>query len=85
LTGLVDTDLYKDNFINFPARWRDPKFQGILPRGTPVAQCLPVKRELWTSRFDRIVGDAISHLQETTAAPDNDPGIYRRQFRAPKR
>ncbi len=85
LTGLVDTDLYKDNFINFPAQWRNPKFQGILPRGTPVAQCLPVKRDLWTGRFGAIVGDAISHVQETTAATTNDPGIYRRQFRAPKR
>ena len=85
LTGLVDTDLYKGDFINFPARWRDPAFQGILPRGTPVAQCLPVKRELWTGQFGTIAGDAISHLQETTTAPDHDPGIYRRQFRAPKR
>jgi hypothetical protein len=85
LTGLVDTDLYKADFINFPAQWRNSEFQGVLPRGTPVAQCLPVKRELWTGRFDTIVGDAIGHLQETTAAKPNDPGIYRRQFRAPKR
>ena len=85
LTGLVDTDLYKADFINFPAQWRDPGFRGVLPKGTPVAQCLPVKRDLWTGRFDTIAGDAISHLQETTAATPNDPGIYRRQFRAPKR
>jgi hypothetical protein len=85
LTGLVDTDLYKDNFINFPAQWRDPGFRGLLPKGTPIAQCLPVKRDLWTSRFGTIAGEAISHLQETTAAKPNDPGIYRRQFRAPKR
>jgi len=85
LTGLVDTDLYKDDFINFPAQWRNREFQGVLPRGTPVAQCLPIKRELWTGRFGTIAGDAISLLQETTTAPDHDPGIYRRQFRAPKR
>jgi hypothetical protein len=85
LTGLVDTDLYKNDFINFPAQWRNPKFQGVLPRGTPVAQCLPVKRELWTGRFDTIAGDAISHVQETTAAQTDEPGVYKRQFRAPKR
>ena len=85
LTALVDTDLYKDDFINFPAQWRNPKFEGVLPKGTPVAQCLPIKRDLWTGRFGTIAGDAISQLQETTAAPDHDPGIYRRQFRAPKR
>ena len=83
MTGLVDTDLYKDDFINFPAQWRNPKFQGVLPRGTPVAQCLPIKRDLWTGRFGTIAGDAISQLQETTVA--DEPGVYRRQFRAPKR
>ena len=85
LTGLVDTDLYQDSFINFPAQWRNPKFQGVLPKGTPVAQCLPVKRDRWTALFGTIAGDELSHLQETTAAKPNDPGIYRRQFRAPKR
>jgi hypothetical protein len=25
---------------------RDPSFEGILPSGTPVAQCCPVVREL---------------------------------------
>ena len=83
LTALVDTDLYKDDFINFPAQWRNPKFEGVLPKGTPVAQCLPIKRNLWTGLFDTIAGDAISHVQETTVA--DEPGVYRRQFRAPKR
>jgi hypothetical protein len=83
LTALVDTDLYKDDFINFPAQWRNLKFEGVLPKGTPVAQCLPIKRNLWTGLFDTIAGDAISHVQETTVA--DEPGVYRRQFRAPKR
>jgi hypothetical protein len=84
LTGLVDTDLYKNDFINFPAQWRNPKFQGVLPRGTPVAQCLPVKRDLWTGHFGTIAGDAVSRLQETNPTTD-ELGVYRRQFRAPKR
>ena len=85
LTGLIDSDLYTDSFINFPARWRDPEFRGVLPRGTPVAQCLPIKRDIWGAEFAKIEGDAVSHLQETSAAKPNEPGIYRRQFRAPKR
>jgi hypothetical protein len=83
LTGLVDTDLYKESFINFPAQWRNPQFQGVLPKGTPVAQCLPVKRDLWIGRFETIAGDAISHVQETTE--QQTVGVYRRQFRAQKR
>ncbi len=45
LTGLVDCDRYHDNWIHFPAHWHDLNFSGVLPKGTPVAQCLPVKRE----------------------------------------
>jgi hypothetical protein len=85
LTGLVDTDLYTDSFINFPARWRDPAFRGVLPRGTPIAQLVPIKRDLWTPLFATLAGDALSQVQETSAAKVNEPGIYRRQFRAPKR
>lgn len=85
LTGLVDTDLYKNDFIHFPAQWRSPAFQGVLPRGTPVAQCLPIKRDLWTGEIGTIAGDAVDRLQETSAAAPNDSGIYRRQFRASKR
>jgi hypothetical protein len=85
LTGLVDTDLYHDNFINFPARWRDPSFRGVLPRGTPVAQCIPLKRELWRAELGTITGDAVARLQVTAAAVTGERGVYRRQFRAPKR
>ena len=46
-TGLVDSDRYCDNFINFPARWHAIDFNGTLPKGTPIAQCIPVKRESW--------------------------------------
>jgi len=85
LTGLVDCDLYKDNFINFPARWRDLAFSGVLPKGTPVAQCIPVKRELWSGQFETIGGEAVGRLQTTSAAVTSERGVYRRHFRAPKR
>jgi hypothetical protein len=85
LTGLVDADRYRDNFIYFPARWRDPDFNGVLPKGTPVAQCLPLKRESWTARFETIDREAAGRLHETAGAVSREPGTYRRQFRAPKR
>ncbi len=86
LTGLVDADRYFDNFINFPARWRDPDFSGVLPKGTPVAQVLPIKRDEWDAKFDVIAGDeAVSRFVETASAVAHVPGTYRRQFRSPKR
>jgi hypothetical protein len=85
LTGMVDADRYRDNFIHFPARWRDPDFTGVLPKGTPVAQCLPIKRENWSAQFGTITGEATRRLHETAGLVAREPGTYRRQFRAPKR
>lgn len=85
LTGLVDADSYRDNFINFPAHWRDTGFNGILPKGTPVAQCVPVKRDSWTARFGVIEGESVDRMQELSRAVLQETGVYRKRFRAPKR
>ncbi len=85
VTGLVDTDRYVDNFINFPARWRDPAFSGVLAKGTPIAQCIPLRRENWQAHFATITGEGVGRLQRTALAVTRERGVYRRQFRAPKR
>ena len=85
ITGLVDTDTFHDSLVNFPARWHDAGFNGVLPKGTPVAQCLPVKRESWAGRFEALSGDAATRLIETRDAMARETDLYRRQFRAPKR
>ena len=35
-------DRFNDVGINFPALWTDADFAGVLPKGTPVAHCIPV-------------------------------------------
>jgi hypothetical protein len=85
LTGLVDADRYKENFIHFPASWRDAGFNGVLPKGTPVAQCLPIKRDAWDAQFGTIEGETMDRQMELTAAIVREKGIYRRNYRAPKR
>ena len=85
LTGLVDCDTFYDSPVNFPARWHDTSFNGVLPKGTPVAQCLPVKRESWTGRFEVLSDDATMRIAETREALHRETDVYRRQFRAPKR
>ena len=50
LSGFVDCDRYRDSWIYFPAHWHDVNFNGVLPKGTPIAQCIPVKREDWSGR-----------------------------------
>lgn len=85
ISGMVDTDLFPDNLINFPARWHDVDFNGVLPKGTPVAQCIPVKRESLVSRVELLSPDAVVRLGETAKAVAQETGVYRRNFRAPKR
>jgi hypothetical protein len=85
LTGLVDCDTFYDSPLNFPARWHDTGFNGVLPKGTPVAQCLPVKRESWTGNFDVLSAEATARVIATRDAIGRETDVYRRQFRAPKR
>lgn len=44
--GIVDTDKYYSP-TNFPFTLNDPKWTGIIPPGTPIAQVIPFKRDSW--------------------------------------
>jgi hypothetical protein len=50
LPGLVDTDTYSAP-VNFPFVLNDVNFEGLIPKGTPIAQVIPIKRENWTMEF----------------------------------
>ena len=60
-------------------------FNGVLPKGTPVAQCIPVKRETWVAGFEMLSGEDNKRLIETREAIRRETDVYRHQFRAPKR
>jgi hypothetical protein len=85
LTGLVDCDRFYDSPVNFPARWHDPDFSGVLPMGMPVAQCMPVKRESWIGRREVQSSEETLRSAETREALSRGTDFYRRQFRVPKR
>jgi hypothetical protein len=46
--GCVDTDTYSAP-VNFPFQLKDPKFEGLIPAGTPIVQVIPFKRDEWKS------------------------------------
>ena len=50
LDGVVDTDTYTSPIL-FPFTLNDPKFKGIIPAGTPMAQVIPFKREDWVMKM----------------------------------
>jgi hypothetical protein len=82
LAGLVDTDSYGHGLVHFPALWRDAAFRGVLAKGTPVAQCLPVRREALELETRAMQPDelaATASLRDRLAAT---PGVYRREHRA---
>jgi hypothetical protein len=82
LTGLVDCDRYHDNWIHFPAHWHDANFSGVLPKGAPVAQCMPVKRESWLVQTAAFTEEETQRAHDLTQAIYRETGVYRRQFRA---
>jgi hypothetical protein len=82
LTGLVDCDRYRDSWIHFPAHWHDVNFSGVLPKGTPIAQCIAVKRESWVAQTAPLTAEETQRVFEVTKSIAEGPGVYRRQFRA---
>ena len=83
LTGLVDADRYGDGLIHFPARWLDAGFEGVLARGTPVAQCIPVQPRGAGAgvRAARRRGGG-SALPRSRTRSRAEPGVYRKRYRA---
>jgi hypothetical protein len=82
LTGLVDCDTYRDSWIHFPAHWHDANFQGLLPKGTPVAQCVPIKRQVWSVRTESFSDEDARRAEQLTTEIGREKGVYRRRFRA---
>lgn len=82
LTGMVDADRFTDVGILFPALWTDPGFDGVLPRGTPVAQCFPVAREPLTLVHETLDAAGVERYDRMAAALLSGPGIYRKHHRA---
>jgi hypothetical protein len=81
LTGVVDSDRFTDVGILFPAVWTDANFKGVLPRGTPIAQCFPILREALDLQFQPFSAEQAERYQSTANILLSHPGAYRRRFR----
>ena len=82
VTGLVDADRFADVGILFPAVWTDPGFNGTLPKGTPVAQCFAVPRDVPELVCEVFSPERAAAYDATAEALLSRPGVYRRRFRA---
>ena len=82
LTGLVDADRFHDVGVNFPAVWTDQAFSGVLPRGTPVAQCYPVPREAPTLMCEAMSTEHMARYDDLATRILSGPGVYRKSYRS---
>jgi hypothetical protein len=53
LEGVVDTDNYYLP-TNFIFAMNDLNFEGLIPAGTPIAQAIPIKRDSFTHKIEKI-------------------------------
>ena len=81
LTGMVDSDRFTAVGILFPATWTDPGFEGVLPAGTPVAQCFPISREAMALTFEDMGPAHIDAYDDVANALHAAPGVYRKSYR----
>jgi hypothetical protein len=53
LPGIVDTDTFIAP-VNLPFTLKDPNFNGYIPKGTPMCQVIPFKRDEWEMRIGSV-------------------------------
>lgn len=82
VTGLVDADRFNEVGINFPAVWIDANFSGVLPRGTPIAQCYPVPRGTPTLVCEPMSEARVLGYDALAAQIMGGPGVYRKGYRS---
>lgn len=66
LPGIVDTDEYHVP-TNFPFSLANPRFEGIIPKGTPFVQVIPFKRENWKSERSQLKTEIQSQQIKVTS------------------
>lgn len=79
LSGVVDSDLFADGYVHFPALL-DPGFEGLIERGTPVAQVVPVRKDS-VLEVRTMTDNEIANNRAMQDALATEPGVYRKRFR----
>lgn len=82
ISGIVDTDFYTAP-VNFPFILNDPNFEGLIPKGTPIAQVIPIKRDNWKMSFGQ-EKELAEQKQVTQKLLTNFFDKYKKTFRQEK-
>jgi hypothetical protein len=77
LTGIVDGGLVMSPEGNIPFYMKQD-FEGIIPKGTPIAQLIPFRQENWSSEItDGLIKTARQHSDKTNSLIS---GWYKKTF-----
>lgn len=76
-SAIIDSDKYFTSG-NIPFFIKEG-FEGTIPKGTPYAQIIPIKRKKWLSVFDPALVDAAKYQGTTTRSNDRFYKKYSRQ------
>jgi hypothetical protein len=79
LGGVVDCDTYKDGYVHFPALLK-PGFEGVITKGTPIAQAVPVQKDL-SLETGVMSSDQIARNRALQDDLARAPGLYRKEHR----
>lgn len=80
MTGSVDSDTFTHGYVHFPVLL-DPSFEGVILKGTPVAQVLPFRRGDVDLEVSVMTQNDIAKSRETQEALGAQRGVYRKNFR----
>jgi len=85
LSGVVDVDRHPLT-VNTPMIMKKG-FSGVIPKGTPVVQVIPLKREDWKLnelKHQQDTQDTINNFFELISGVVPKTGVYKRKVREPK-
>jgi hypothetical protein len=86
LGGLVDTDKYPRP-INFPAIWHLKDYDDILPAGTPLVTCIPIRRSDMPreSIVRKMTDKELLDNDNVKKKQDSRRSVYTNELREPKK
>lgn len=80
LAGLVETDIFYRN-VNFPAVLTIPPGTTLsLPKGTPLVQVIPIKRDEFQSAFVPADAEAFNLMHQQTLGDSKNPNFYKDHY-----
>jgi hypothetical protein len=86
-SGIVD-DTYMGQgaleFINFPFFFKQTNYTGIIRKGTPLVQCIPIKRESIDHKVDILSQTDEELIEHTRRRRSTHDSMYRDELRQPK-